>query len=87
MNGTDTGANYVVPVFPGDHDRRTNAAGILSEDGESLVHSITDPDVIDAIAARLNGIADEIRTNQDPVTFGNIVSGIDWGPHDPPDDI
>lgn len=87
MTDTDLGAAYVVPVFPGDHDRRTNAAGILSEDGEHLVLSIRDPDLIDAIASRLTGIADEIRTNQDCETFGNIVSGITWGPHGPPDDI
>lgn len=87
MKSTDIATEYIVPVFPGEHDERTNAAGILSEDGEQLILSIHDPDVIDAIAARLTGIADEIRTNQDRETFGNIVSGITWGPHDPPDDI
>lgn len=86
MKNTELSSEYVVQVFAGNHDERTNAAGILSEDGEHLVLSLTDPDVIDAIAVRLSGIADEIRTNQDRETFGNIVSGIDWGPHDPPDD-
>lgn len=78
-------SDYVVAVFPGEHDERTCAAGFLSEDGDKLVLSIHDPDVIDAVASRLHEIAHEIRYGQaGGGAFDNIVRGVDWGGRDAP---
>ncbi|WP_153006548.1 hypothetical protein [Leucobacter sp. G161] len=81
-----TANDYVVPVFPGEHDERTCAAGFLSDDGDKLVLSIHEPDVIDAVASRLHEIAHEIRYGKTvPYSFDNVVRGVDWGSNDSPE--
>lgn len=84
-----TAGDYVVAVFPGEHDERTCAAGFLLEDHSGLAQSIHDPDVIDAVAARLREIAAEIRENRqrEQEAFSNIVRGVDWGRHGPTQDL
>lgn len=86
-----TAGEYVVAVFPGEHDERTCAAGFLTEDGEHLANSVHDPDLIDAIAARLTHIAAEIREHRDTAddpavnsAFDNIIRGVNWGADDAP---
>lgn len=88
-DGWQTAGDFVVAVFPGEHDNLTCAAGFLLEDHSGLAQSIHDPDVIDAVAARLREIAAEIRANQqtEKTTFNNIVRGIDWGQHGPTQDL
>ena len=85
MNNNDTNEtahDYVVEVFPGDHDKATCAAGFISEDGNELHRSIHDPDLIDAVAAKLTEIAAVIRANRrDNHVTDNIVSLTDWGRH------
>lgn len=80
--------DYVVAVFPGEHDERTCAAGFLLEDHSGLAQSIHDPDVIDAVAGRLRDIAAEIRENRrERAVFNNIIRGVDWGRHGPTPDL
>lgn len=60
----ETAKPYVIQVFPGEHDERTTAVGFFTEDGEQIANTISDPEVIIAVAHRLVQIADEIAENQ-----------------------
>lgn len=77
---------YVTEVFPGDHDRRTSAVGFLNDDGTDLTQSISNPEMIIAVAHRLIAIADEIRENQaqDRLAKNGIVNLDDHRGHRDP---
>lgn len=85
----DIASEYVVQVVVGENQERTNAVGLLTEDGE-LASTIQDPETIVVVALRLINIADEIRENRarDRLKLAGIVSIDDHrGPHGPSMDV
>ena len=60
----DVANEYIVPTFPGDHDKRTMGVGFFTEDQSELANSVEDPDTIEAIGIQLIRFASEIRCNR-----------------------
>lgn len=60
----DVASEYIVPTFPGEHDKRTLGVGFLLEDHSALGHTTDDPDTIEAIGIQLIRFASEIRCNR-----------------------
>lgn len=61
--GCDMVEDFVTAMYPNRWDRIAEGVGFLGWDGD-LVNEVRDPDLIDAIAARLHQWAGEIRSRR-----------------------